>query len=281
LSNGELVSWLFSAASLFYLAGIATYLVMRRRTDKLPPAANFILGFLCAIAGGFCAYFFTGQLGLDFEVPGTNIHGNAAGGIAVFALVILLWIRYEPNQASNVSSMSSERSLEAIARVLTDLEDVWKTVSAIKHGRTPNESVTHQLVRESGRSEIRFTEVGSMQPLQVLTIDEVRQRLSDDEQRLLLDTEASMKRKVDAWHKEAALIDDPAAANLEEKKRLLRIAAGMSNDLNAIFGAIERTLTGALQDHYSAERWIAATAAGLLQELSLEEAGPIEREFGE
>jgi len=44
----------------------------------------------------------------------------------------------------------------------------------------------------------------------------------------------------------------------------------MANDLDIIFGAIERTLNGVLQDHYGAERWIASSAEQILRQLELE-----------
>ncbi len=93
MSNANTVSWVFAGAALVYLAGIATYLTIRKADEKsLSATAAYILGFICAISGGFCTYFFTGELGLNFQVPATAIKGNAAGGLATFALVMLLWL---------------------------------------------------------------------------------------------------------------------------------------------------------------------------------------------
>src|SRR5262245_10470863 len=103
MSNPEFVSYLFGGVGLLYLAGIATYLTVRKREDWPPPAASYILGFLCAIAGGFCTYFFSGQIGLNFEVPFTNITGDAAGGIAVFVLIILLWFRFDARERARAA----------------------------------------------------------------------------------------------------------------------------------------------------------------------------------
>ena len=128
---------------------------------------------------------------------------------------------------------------------------------------------------------IVFSEHGRTDPVQTLTAKEVNEKLSEPERQLLLDTEAEMSKKLSAWRRAYAEIGDPAAANIEQKKKLLRIAAGMSDDLDSIFRAIERTLNGELQDHYNAERWVASRASGLLHQLELEASGPIEREFGD
>lgn len=269
MSGNDLASWVFGAVSLLYLAAIATYLIVRKRSDALPPAAEFIIGFLCAVAGGFCTYFFTGKLGLNFEIPGTGLKGDAAGGIGVFVLVLVLAMRFH---ARSTDATKSRTVLAAFDRALSDLEEIWKAVSAMQHGRVPTPSVTHRKFGHGDSEKIQFTEVGQTAPTQVLTIDQVRTNLSPDEQRLLVDTEASMNKKIEAWKRESAKLGDPAEANAEGKMRLLRIASSMDADLNAIFGAIERTLDGRLQDHYQAERWIASAAAGLLQSLELEKA---------
>jgi len=198
MSDAALASWAFGAVSLVYLASIATYLVVRKSTNALPPIANFILGFFCAVAGGFCTYFFSGKLGLTFQVPGTNINGDAAGGIAVFVFVLLLWHRYALNGVSNVTvniEAMPAKTLEAFDRVLTNLEHVWSGVRELERGERPTPRVRHVRLGTGDSEEIRFTEVGETQPLQVLTVEEVRQKLSDDEMRLLLDTEAAMREK--------------------------------------------------------------------------------------
>lgn len=279
MDNQNLASWIFAAISLLYLAGMATYLIVSGRNDELPPAANFILGFLCAVASGFCAYFFTGTLGLKFAVPGTEVNGNAAGGIGVFVLVLLVWHRASPRHVA--VTIRSDEALEAIDRILRDLEHVWQGVGAIEDGRVRQPSVVHRLSREAGAGTITFAAKRDLRPLQTLTAAEVREKLSPAERQLLIDTEEQMREKLKAWRREYARVGDPAAANIEQKKRLLRIASAMDSDLESIFGAIERTLNGELQDHYSAERWVASRAAGLLHQLELEEAGPPEREFGD
>ena len=116
MSNQELVSWAFAAAALVYLAGIATYLMVRKRGDNLAPPASFIVGFLCAVAGGFCAYFFMGALGLTFEIPGTGIKGTAAGGFGAFVLVLLLWRlegRAAAKERGQIAALQAAKEKEA------------------------------------------------------------------------------------------------------------------------------------------------------------------------
>jgi hypothetical protein len=269
MPNAEIASWVFGAISLIYLGGVATYLMVRKRADTLDPAASFIVGFLCAIAGGFCTYFFSGKLGLAFEVPGTNIKGDAVGGIGVFVLVLLLWTRHGGGGPRNVTiQVTPAQTLETIDRVLRDLEHVWAGVSTIEMGKTPTASVTHTRQGHGNSAQIEFRQAGQPKPIQVLTIDEVRQKLSKAEMQLLADTEAAMQQKLVAWRREYANVGDPANANTGSKKKLLRIASGMSDDLDAIFQAIDRTLNGQLLDHYAAERWVASRAASLLRGLS-------------
>jgi hypothetical protein len=177
--------------------------------------------------------------------------------------------------------VKADASLEAINRILRDLEHVWKGVGLIEDGRNREPSIIHEVRGKGQDAKIIFSARGQTRPIQILTAEEVRERLSEPERQLLLDTEQGMSKKLTAWRRAYAEIGDPAAANVDQKKRLLRIAAGMSDDLEAIFGAIQRTLNGELQDHYSAERWVASRATGLLRQLEIEEAGPIEREFGE
>lgn len=88
--------------------------------------------------------------------------------------------------------------------------------------------------------------------------------------RRLIAVESAMSDKVAAWDREQARIGDPAAANVEAKKKLLRIAVGMEHDLEVIFESIERTLGGYLQDHYHGERMIASRAKKILEELEIE-----------
>jgi hypothetical protein len=223
--------------------------------------------------------FFSGTLGLDFKIPGVNVSGNAAGGMGIFVLVLLIWLRGAPRHIN--ISVKADAPLEAMDRVLRDLEHVWKGVGLIKDGRIREPSIIHEIQGKGQGARIVFSERGRNGPVQTLTVEEVHERLSEPERQLLLDTERAMSKKLTAWRRAYAEIDDPSAANIDQKKKLLRIAAGMADDLEAIFGAIERTLNGELQDHYSAERWVASTAAGLLHQLELEESGPFEREFGE
>jgi signal transduction histidine kinase len=120
MSNANVASWVFASVALLYLAGITTYLTIRQREDNLPLAASFILGFLCAIAGGFCTYFFTGELGLNFEVPLTNIKGNAAGGLAVFVLVMLLWYQIIVKPAVKASTAAEQAKQEKTKRLAAE-----------------------------------------------------------------------------------------------------------------------------------------------------------------
>src|SRR5690348_6136774 len=91
MSTIELASWVFGIFCLLYLAVIATYLVVRNPEHQLPPVASFILGIFCGTAVGFCTYFFSGEFGLTFDLPGMGISGNAASSVGVFVLVLLLW----------------------------------------------------------------------------------------------------------------------------------------------------------------------------------------------
>jgi hypothetical protein len=270
MTSAELASWIFGAVSLLYLATITTYLILGKRTDHLPPAANFILGFFCAVAGGFLAYFLTGTLGLNFTVPGTGIKGDAVGGLGVFVLVLMLWLRHVHRNAPDpVNQAIAMKTLEAISQILGRFDRIWMTIMETETGQPYTPGVKQELKGRGRNEAIHFTEVGNTTPLQVLTIEQVRDRLSDDEKQLLIDTEVSMRKKFDVWRLEYAKAGDPATADVEGKKRLLRIAVEMETDLHAIFNAIEHTLNGQLKDHYGRERWIADHAKGLLKQLSI------------
>jgi hypothetical protein len=117
--TAEIASWVFAAVALIYLAIIATYLIIRTRSDALPRPAAFILGFLCAIAGGFCAYFFSGKLGLNFKIPVVGIDGNAAGGFGVLVLVLLLWIRYAMAEVTGVATAPAQARSGSVSLDIT------------------------------------------------------------------------------------------------------------------------------------------------------------------
>jgi hypothetical protein len=122
MSSQELVSGVFAGVALLYLAAIATYLIVRKRGDHLPPQASFIVGFLCAVAGAFCGYFFTGALGFTFDIPGTGIKGTAAGGFGGFVLLMLLWrleeraAAKERKAAQQAAAKENEAAQQAAAK---------------------------------------------------------------------------------------------------------------------------------------------------------------------
>lgn len=161
MSNTEFVSYVFGGVGLLYLAAMGTYLLVRRREDWPPPAASYILGFLCAIAGGFCTYFFSGQLELNFEVPFTNIRGDAAGSIGVFVLVLLLWFRFDARERARIerariAKEEEERRKrkeeeERKKREAEAAQDAAREAARLKAAQTQKEQAANSLNVLAGR----------------------------------------------------------------------------------------------------------------------------------
>jgi uncharacterized membrane protein YeaQ/YmgE (transglycosylase-associated protein family) len=85
---------------LLYLAGIVVYLMIND-SKKLPPEANSIIGIFCAIAGALLTYFFSGSIGLTGTMFKTPLTVNAAGGAAVFVIVLMFWRFQTPRAPAN------------------------------------------------------------------------------------------------------------------------------------------------------------------------------------
>jgi hypothetical protein len=125
VKNTETVSWIFAAGALIYLAGMAIWLSINPQKD-LPDIVNRILGFLCAIAAGFCTYFFTGELGLTFKVPETDISGNAAGGFGAFVLVLLLLARHRRPKPLTTVTVHVPPQPNALHDIVVRLHDEYR-----------------------------------------------------------------------------------------------------------------------------------------------------------
>lgn len=81
----RLASWIFGGFSFLFLIGVFIF-----SPESLPAFKHKILAIISAILCGLFTYFFTGTIKLDAKFPKIGIVLRAAGGVAMF-LVVLFW----------------------------------------------------------------------------------------------------------------------------------------------------------------------------------------------
>jgi hypothetical protein len=83
----RLAAWIFGGLTLL----VVIYVVVLG-PKELPTYRHQALGFLCAVLSGLFAYFFTGTFAIGGEwKPKAKLSLRAAGGSALFVLVLLWW----------------------------------------------------------------------------------------------------------------------------------------------------------------------------------------------
>lgn len=105
-------SWILGSLLLFFLGYVILF-----GPETLPPYKQQLVGIFCAILGGLFTYFFVGSVGLSkvgLKTPLLSIDGRAAGGVAVFVIILYWW---NTSEAPILPEEAAEPAAEATSPI--------------------------------------------------------------------------------------------------------------------------------------------------------------------
>jgi hypothetical protein len=247
----QIASWVFVTLLIVFLIAIVGYREIAPKERVIDPNTHMILGILCAILAGLAAFFMVGEISLQVAGQRTGVGVQAAGGTALF-LVVLWWWRTFPLLPQNKTVESSPMRTVVVA--FDQVDALYSQIKAVVRREAETARGPYGVVTKFRDGSLYFIRKGASEANDE-TIVKITpadfKNLSPEDALYLATLESTMKAGYARWLE----LYPRRAFDPQVEPQLRELARTFCKDLERILSHLGQK-GQMLQDHYDTMRSI-------------------------
>jgi hypothetical protein len=246
----QIASWVFVTLLVIFLIAIVGYREVVPKERAIDSNTHMILGILCSILAGLAAFFMTGDIAL--QVAGrTGVGVQAAGGVALFLVVLWWWRTFPPLPQIKAADGSP---MQTTVNAFRQIDELYPQIKAVVRNEPETVRKSYDVESKFENGSLYFIRRGSLsgqdEVIEKITPNDFKNLPSDDA-RYLSTLRTSMNAGYNKWLK---LYPRRTADPLVEQQ-LRELAGIFCKDLERILSHLG-SKGQMLEDHYGAMRSI-------------------------